>query len=48
MSTTDWGRIGRRTTPFTIRVVCDQCGIEMSAPTAPDACPLCDGQLEAA
>lgn len=46
MSRGDWGRIGRRTEPFTARVTCDHCDVEMSAPALPARCPLCDdGQL---
>lgn len=43
----DWGRIGRRTEPFTSRVVCAGCHVEMSAPELPALCPLCDGDLKA-
>ena len=46
MSTTDWGRIGRRTEPFTMRVVCTDCRVEMSARALPETCPLCDHDLE--
>lgn len=43
----DWGRIGRRTEPFTRRVACTGCHVEMSAPSLPAMCPLCDGDLHA-
>ncbi len=43
----DWGRIGRRTEPFTMRVVCTDCRVEMSARALPETCPLCDHDLEA-
>lgn len=43
MSTSDWGRAGKRSEPFTFRVVCNGCGVEMSSPALPAVCPCCDG-----
>lgn len=43
--TTDWGRIGRRTEPFTRRATCTGCHVEMSVRALPETCPLCDHPL---